>query len=740
MADGEVEYQDWEEDYIQAEFPTGWEDDGGWEENGISMEVARTGQVDSDDDGFGRRSRAASVALTRESEPPAKKLRSPTSEASTQLNVGWESLLNSATSSATQGRMQMPWERGFAAQVFSNRTFVLPSVIFNPLPAQNAFPIPRLPVDIPISDPASTISTLDRIDKIGGAWPIVAGRMSGMNWDDKKAASRSTALKRLHSFFLTNPEATGLGRSLMSDILGLQNDGYINSVVNDVFARKATRTMSKRAADLAKFSLYCQSRSELPLPFKENLVYDYLRSHCLGSASAASNLCQAINFSAGTLQADGATEATSSPRVKGLTFRQALLKRPLRQAKLLKVSQVRILEAILISESEFPPDRVFSGHCLYCLHGRLRWSDGQATIDAELDLDPNGFGFVQTQALDSKTSTTIQKRTTFLPFTALANGIAVHDWAKCWLELRQSNGLSFSRDKPTMPAIDHSGQFIIDEELNSGDASRWLRELLLRGGAEPSSVTGISTHSLKSTTLSWAAKFGISRDARSILGYHVVAGSGGMLHYSRDEQALPLRKMQACYEEIRAGSFDPDTSRSGYFIRVRPSAKYWDELDPNISTVPVHTVMQPRAKRLPQPAVSEGEHMPHPDIDGGSEFDAEDNPVFDIDAEPNIPDIFADSSTSDSDSQSGDSDLVDEEIADIVAGQVPLALQTRSAVRESGERLYVHKLWKTIHKSHASIDTKLACGRRIQAGFQRLPNDCNLLRSRCIVCFGPVAV
>ena len=189
MADYEVEEPDWEAETTVAEFPTGWEDDGGWEGLGSDEGAGHSNHSDIESDGFGP-SLAAPATLTNQAEPPAKKLR-PSMPETDQLNAGWESLLNAASSSATQGRMQMPWERGFAARVFSNQPFALHSVISNPLPAQSAFPIPHKPE--PTAVPAVSISVMDRLDKVGGAWPVVAGRMSGMNWDDKKAASRTTA-------------------------------------------------------------------------------------------------------------------------------------------------------------------------------------------------------------------------------------------------------------------------------------------------------------------------------------------------------------------------------------------------------------------------------------------------------------------------------------------------------------------------------------------------------------------
>ena len=69
--------------------------------------------------------------------------------------------------------------------------------------------------------------------------------------------------------------------------------------------------------------------------------------------------------------------------------------------------------------------------------------------------------------------------------------------------------------------------------------------------------------SLKVTLLSWAAKFGMDKGVRRMLGYHAKKGDTTMLAYSRDELAGPLRDLAAMLAAVRSGKFAPDLSRSG---------------------------------------------------------------------------------------------------------------------------------------------------------------------------------
>ena len=73
----------------------------------------------------------------------------------------------------------------------------------------------------------------------------------------------------------------------------------------------------------------------------------------------------------------------------------------------------------------------------------------------------------------------------------------------------------------------------------------------------------VSAHSLKATTLSWAAKAGLGHGTRRLLGHHAAPKDRSMLTYSRDALAAPLRELDRVYELIRSGSFRPDMSRSG---------------------------------------------------------------------------------------------------------------------------------------------------------------------------------
>lgn len=680
---------------------------------------------EGESDGFGPRSpkRARSLFSSSHSFPPDPPLRRsdssiPISEHDIKLSNQWESYLDSVQTFSTPARpSKLPWERGFANLVFGGSSSSTQQI--------------RLPTIPLVSDPVAVdIKAKGRypqqaIDR-PGAWPIVANRILGIKWDDCKEIKRSRALSRLQKFFLESPESTGLGRSLMADILALQSEEHISSVVSDVFTRKATRTLEKRAAALTHYSLFCKLNYKCPLPISEPTVYQYMKERCSTSASKAQMLREALNFCIDTLQLDGASEAAESPRIKGFCFRAALQKQTLKQADVLKVLMVAALERILMTESEYVPDRIFAGQCTFNLHGRLRWSDGQCVQSFEIDEGPDGNGFLQANSLGTKTANTAQKKRTFLPHTALLAGITTNRWAQVWLKLREDAGLQFGEGHIPMQSVTVSGEFS-GFPLEPGDASKWLRELLLRAGFTASQVKGISSHSLKATALSWCAKFGMQREHRQVLGYHVVAGSASALHYSRDEQAYPLSLLQEVYEEIRSGNFNPDATRSGYKLRVRKGPD-WPELEPAATDRESFLAPKPKAQAA-------FDIKRRKEVDTQLTGDGVSDVVVVSDPEQQFSEVENDSSTSGSES-SESGDKVDEELADIRACDVPLALVPASVARaaaKSGVRMFFHSLWCTVHCEHAEDPTKLACGRSIHAGFELLSSNCNLERPKCSV-------
>ena len=162
-----------------------------------------------------------------------------------------------------------------------------------------------------------------------------------------------------------------------------------------------------------------------------------------------------------------------------------------------------------------------------------------------------------------KTMRAQQMRHDLLPVVGPACGVCSGNWALAWKCVRDSS--CQSPEAPLCPAPDQHGVATV-RPLDSTECGKWLR-LLFTGSHLPSASRRITSHSLKATCLSYAAKRGISLPDRLVMGYHT-SGHKMPLTYSRDGAAHPLLVLENLLQEIRSGKFKPDETRSGRLVDV----------------------------------------------------------------------------------------------------------------------------------------------------------------------------
>ena len=80
----------------------------------------------------------------------------------------------------------------------------------------------------------------------------------------------------------------------------------------------------------------------------------------------------------------------------------------------------------------------------------------------------------------------------------------------------------------------------------------------------------LTSHSLKTTCLSWCAKADVSREHRRILGRHTSAVVDADSIYSRDLMYGPVVDLEKVMSAICEGRFNPDAPRSQYWPTALP--------------------------------------------------------------------------------------------------------------------------------------------------------------------------
>ena len=553
-----------------------------------------------------------------------------------------------------------PWQQGFAARIFSqssSHSFLTPSSL------------PPMPKPLPSF----------RTPKVNGeAFRIIARKRAKKTWAQQGHASRDRAVGRWKLIVMTNLRASDVGRTLLREASLGETTENQDEQLRDILAPKATSTLAKRAGPLLKLIAFAQANDFEPLPLDEAVAYRFLASKQeVLAPSFAQQLIEAATFAQHVVGLDGAEAVAGSLRIRGLASKLMANKRPLKQMEPLSVSMIVALEETVL-HSECLPDAVIAGQALFCLFARARWSDAQCVASLEVDGPKDSEYYLQASVWRTKTSSLTGHKHQFLPMVAFGIGLE-NDWGRTWLEKRKEAGLEFGEYKPALPILLTSGEFG-NAAMGPGEASRWLREILLQKGFGNMGLKVIGTHSLKATLLSWCAKNGVPREQRQILGYHAIPGVKSMLHYSRDEQAGPLCTLEQVIEQVKSGEFDPGATRSGRLItKLKPS---------------VHGTSTPSSREM--------------------------------------ADSDSSSSRCSSASASSTSGSSSSRAADLVARQQE---GHRRPASGSVDVYLKHRKLHTIHKAKAGDDSKLACGRLLTSSYSYM-DDVPKLFPRCGVCFG----
>ena len=280
------------------------------------------------------------------------------------------------------------------------------------------------------------------------------------------------------------------------------------------------------------------------------------------AATKGASFLEALRFCHFLLGVQGAGDVLESLRVQGVATQMRAAKRPWRPADILSLAEIKELHRILGSSATNPVDKVFAGHMLHLLYSRSRWSD--LTEVGKLYIDPCSR-FLELETRSHKGAKTAELKSMLLPLVAPTRGVVNVDWAAQYMEARSAVDLPVPKDDfmPMLPApLDaESGRWSI-RPLTSEEGAAFLRKAL---GAPKTDDRRISSHSMKSTLLSWACKYGLSDTTRAVLARHISAVSTATAVYSRGRDLLSpvLRELDGMLEAIRCGAFLPDNSRSG---------------------------------------------------------------------------------------------------------------------------------------------------------------------------------
>ena len=306
------------------------------------------------------------------------------------------------------------------------------------------------------------------------------------------------------------------------------------------------------------------------------------------------------------------------------------------------------------------------------------------------------------------------------------------DWIGAWFRAGLNLGFEWEARPLGALVLAPCETGLTKRRCTSSEATRLLRDLL-----DLDDASGVSSHTLKATTLTWCGKRGLSEAECLLLGHHVT-GSKSRAVYSRELLSAPLRAYTALIREICDGDFRPDASRSGWLsertlLRLRPSEQASslmqeplggaaqletgmtvDEFQEILGGVTPDATSQDKSDSFIHVEAPERDASPQPPESGGERSDEEQASSS----------SSSSSSSSESPSEGGNA-LREEKL-----------LQDAGAAQDFDipGPLWQHYKSKMLRK--ASGENKTVCGRHVKSPiYDHLPGGSVSRWTRCAVCF-----
>ena len=446
------------------------------------------------------------------------------------------------------------WEQGVWSRIFGDD----PMSEIGSLESQHHRPVPNwITVDSAELDAAIVTDRKRKLPFTEGV-PLYASvviNKPDSTWQEERESLLQSALKRW-VVTLCNFAPWTIIRCQLDECT---TDVERLTLVADYLRGRAPATLLKRVRSIEKVCLYL---GDGRFPPNEQQMYKFFCAEREAGAPASrmKSHFEALVFCHHVFSVSELGLVVNSKRCHGVTVSEQ--PHAISQASPLQVSELRRLHEVLETGDLW--DQVFAGAALFAVYARSRWADLMHCCDLILDRDRDGnVCFLEGHTMVHKTMHAEVHRHRFLPLVAPSPGVVEQVWPQLWLEARWKVGAGMPPQHPVMPApmLDGTpGQ----RPISSSEAGSWLKLLLYKDGSCPLDRK-LTSHSLKATCLSYAAKYGLDAVDRLQLGYH---GSGlRMVHtYSRDASARPLDQLCRVLEGIRKNCFDPDSTRSGRFL------------------------------------------------------------------------------------------------------------------------------------------------------------------------------
>ena len=475
--------------------------------------------------------------------------------------VDTQTALEVAARSLPAPVMEQIWEQGIWGVIFGNKSFM---DVYKPFGESLKRPIDTSTAQGCMDVFLQASSRAKTSVHAGISYHDVVRDKPNVSWQEQRDADLQSSVK----FWIGLVNRWEPSCILVAATLELGETDRIFLMFAHLFSGRSPVTVNKRGYSVMRLCDFLEKHGKM-FPCSEEEFYDFLCAEQLGCApqSRMKGYMQSMNFVQHVMSVEELSTLTASARCKGACLGDGLRER-------LQASPLKVVELKSIHELLYTCDDVWvqmlCGALLMCVYCRARWGDLMRSESVILDHDSDDRPqFIEARTGRHKTMKSQLHRHQFLPLVVPCHGIDGKDWGSEWIRVRKSLGVAWPPEGLVMPALGLQGE-VTSRPLETQECAAWLRKIV--GSQEGESVRRISSHSLKSTFLSYAAKRGIGIPERLQLGYHTSNFQMGMV-YSRDGAAASLLVLEKLIKEIETGYFRLDETRSGRIVETVECAK-----------------------------------------------------------------------------------------------------------------------------------------------------------------------
>ena len=327
---------------------------------------------------------------------------------------------------------------------------------------------------------------------------------------------------------MAGEEHSGLAKQMVV----ARTDEVKRMTIDKTFHNSSPGTLSRHAGAVFLYVRWCTSTRTKPFPLREEVLFEYVcfLEEAKAPPTRADTFIKAARFATEVLALFSGYELFHSRRIIGAVDENLDRKRDTVQAPPLPVEAVKALEEVVMDTKVNSSARIVAGFALFVMGCRARHGDAVRII-AEPAIEPEavyeagqGHGFIEANGTVTKTNQTRERKKWKVPMVCHSWGISTLKWGPTWLKLRQAKGYQAAADGTLMLGCGPDWSLVRGTRMTSDTMTLLLRELI--GLKRPHvDVSKITSHSLKTTYLSWTCKIGLYDDIRRALGGHKKPGT-----------------------------------------------------------------------------------------------------------------------------------------------------------------------------------------------------------------------